>query len=105
MTWSREWLLATLTLRCEEASMLTSCELEERLSLANRLALRSHSLVCQVVPHASSPDSVSPHGNAPEAREARSSKPGPGPALAGSTPAAHTPSALKVGRRTQHRRY
>ena len=45
MTWSREWL-RILTLRCEEASMLTSYELEERLSLANRMALRGHLLVC-----------------------------------------------------------
>jgi len=45
MTWSREWL-RILTLRCEEASMLTSYELEERLSLAERMALRGHLLVC-----------------------------------------------------------
>ena len=45
MTWSREWL-RILTLRCEEASMLTSDELEERLSLADRMALRGHLLVC-----------------------------------------------------------
>jgi len=45
MTWSREWL-RILTLRCEEASMLTSYELEERLSLADRMALRGHLLVC-----------------------------------------------------------
>lgn len=46
MSWSRAWV-RILTLVCEEASVLTSYELEERLSLADRLALRGHLLVCR----------------------------------------------------------
>jgi hypothetical protein len=45
MSWL-EQLLKILTLRCEEASVLTSRELDEPLGLAERLAVRSHTLVC-----------------------------------------------------------
>jgi hypothetical protein len=40
-------LLKILTIRCEEASALTSRELDEHLALADRLALRGHTLVCR----------------------------------------------------------
>ncbi len=40
-------LLKILTIRCEEASVLTSRELDEHLALADRLALRGHTLVCR----------------------------------------------------------
>ncbi len=45
MNWSNN-LLKILTLRCEEASMLASRELDEPLGPAERLALRGHALVC-----------------------------------------------------------
>lgn len=46
MIWP-EQLLKILTLHCEEASVLTSRELDEPLGLAERLALRGHTLVCR----------------------------------------------------------
>ncbi len=46
MSWP-EQVLKILTLHCEEASVLTSRELDEPLGLAERLAVRSHTLVCR----------------------------------------------------------
>ena len=46
MSWSRD-VLKILTLRCEEASLLASRELDQPLGLAERVALRGHSLVCR----------------------------------------------------------
>jgi hypothetical protein len=45
MTWPRR-LWNILTLRCAAASELTSRELDERLDLPERLALRGHRLAC-----------------------------------------------------------
>lgn len=42
-----EQLLKILTLHCEEASVLASRELDEPLGLAERLAVRGHTLVCR----------------------------------------------------------
>jgi hypothetical protein len=44
---SMNWLLRTLTLRCEEASELSSQELDSALSLGDRLALFGHVAVCK----------------------------------------------------------
>ncbi len=46
MSWPKD-VLKILTLRCEEASVLTSRELDEPLGLAERLAVRGHTLVCR----------------------------------------------------------
>ena len=40
-------LIRIITLRCEEASSLTSKELDEPLRLAEKLAIRGHTLVCR----------------------------------------------------------
>ena len=45
MSWSND-LLKILVLRCEEASILSSREIDEPLRLAERFALRGHLLVC-----------------------------------------------------------
>jgi hypothetical protein len=45
MSWSKP-LLQILTLRCKEASLLASRELDEPLNLAERIALRGHHLIC-----------------------------------------------------------
>ena len=46
MSWSND-LIRIFTLRCEEASILTSREHDEPLGLAEKLALRGHILVCR----------------------------------------------------------
>ena len=46
MSWSSD-VLKILTLRCEEASLLASREIDEPLGLAERVALCGHSLVCR----------------------------------------------------------
>jgi hypothetical protein len=46
MSWPGQ-LLKILTLHCEEASVLASRELDEPLGLAERLAVRGHTLVCR----------------------------------------------------------
>ncbi len=46
MSASRQWL-QILTLRCEEASVLASQELDEPLGLAQRLAIWGHLLACR----------------------------------------------------------
>ena len=46
MNWPKD-LIQILTIRCEEASFLTSRELDEPATLAEKLALRGHILVCR----------------------------------------------------------
>jgi hypothetical protein len=46
MTWS-SGLLQILTLRCEDASALSSRELDEALPRLERLALRCHLMLCR----------------------------------------------------------
>jgi hypothetical protein len=46
MSWSKD-LMQILTIRCEDASILTSTELDEPLSRAEKLAVQGHILVCR----------------------------------------------------------
>jgi hypothetical protein len=46
MSW-REDIRRILALRCEEASLISSKELDEPLGMAERLAVRGHRLVCR----------------------------------------------------------